>query len=297
MKQRKKTGYGPLDRAAPQSASTPLGAVEYVSSGGSAGPLHVALHGAMGGWDQSLLLAGSLLDEEARVLAVSRPGYLGTPLRAGKSPEQQADLLAALLDRLGEDKAFVLAISGGGPCALAFALRHPSRCRALVAVSTCGTVHRAPIPLSFLFKKALARLPGVPGYFRSKALKDPARLLERSVRNAESRRRMREDTAAMTLYTALVGSMFEDMTQRLAGTDNDIRITRTVALPLSQIATPTLVVHGTADAQAPFEPHARLLASEIPGARLLAIEGGEHMTLFTHRTQVSEAVRSFLGSH
>lgn len=285
----------PLAGAQPRRIDTPLGAVEYLESGGPDGPLHVALHGAMGGWDQSLLLARSLLPEEARVLAVSRPGYLGTPLASGVSPEGQADLLAALLDALGADKAVVLAISGGGPCALAFALRHPGRCSRLVLVSTCASVNTVRIPLSFSAKKLLARLPGVPAYFRRKALADPAKLLKRSVRDEGSRARMLADERSMALYIALVGSMFENMAGRLAGTDNDIRITRSVELPIARIAAPTLVVHGTDDERAPFEPHARRLSQEIPGARLLAVEGGEHMTLFTHRSLVRDAVREFLS--
>ena len=38
--------------------------------------------------------------------------------------------------------------------------------------------------------------------------------------------------------------------------------------PLSSIAAPTLVIHGTADPMFPPE-HGRALAEEIPGARLL----------------------------
>ena len=45
--------------------------------------------------------------------------------------------------------------------------------------------------------------------------------------------------------------------------------------PLSAIAVPTLVVHGTADPLFPLE-HGEALAEEIPGARLLVIEGAGH---------------------
>ena len=44
---------------------------------------------------------------------------------------------------------------------------------------------------------------------------------------------------------------------------------------LPEIAVPTLVVHGTADPMFPF-PHGEALAAEIPGARLLALEGAGH---------------------
>ena len=44
---------------------------------------------------------------------------------------------------------------------------------------------------------------------------------------------------------------------------------------LSSIAAPTLVIHGTADPMFPIE-HGEALAREIPGARLLRLEGAGH---------------------
>jgi pimeloyl-ACP methyl ester carboxylesterase len=45
--------------------------------------------------------------------------------------------------------------------------------------------------------------------------------------------------------------------------------------PLASITAPTLVVHGTADPMFPLE-HAQALAEEIPGSRLLPLEGAGH---------------------
>ena len=45
--------------------------------------------------------------------------------------------------------------------------------------------------------------------------------------------------------------------------------------PLSSIAAPTLVIHGTADPMFPPE-HGRALAEEIPGARLLLLASAGH---------------------
>src|SRR5689334_21400959 len=96
--------------------------LRYVSTG--EGEAILSVHGGMGGLDQSLLLAKALLGDarDRRVVAVSRPGYPGTALERGASPEQQADLYARLLDDLGIDTAWVTAISAGGPSALQFAL-------------------------------------------------------------------------------------------------------------------------------------------------------------------------------
>ncbi len=67
--------------------------------------------------------------------------------------------------------------------------------------------------------------------------------------------------------------------------------------PLEEIAVPVLIVHGTADRLVPFAQHAKALSSRIPGAELLAIEGGEHVALFTHREVVKAQVTAFLNSH
>jgi len=45
-----------------------------------------------------------------------------------------------------------------------------------------------------------------------------------------------------------------------------------------EIAAPTLVVHGTADPILPFK-HAEVLAAEIKGARLIALDGVGHQLL------------------
>jgi pimeloyl-ACP methyl ester carboxylesterase len=47
------------------------------------------------------------------------------------------------------------------------------------------------------------------------------------------------------------------------------------ATPLSAISVPALVIHGRADPMLPIG-HAEALAEEIPGARLLALEGAGH---------------------
>lgn len=67
-----------------------------------------------------------------RVIAMSRFGYLRTPMPADSSPAAQADAHVCLLDALGIAKAAVLGGSAGGPSALQMAIRHPDRVRALV---------------------------------------------------------------------------------------------------------------------------------------------------------------------
>jgi pimeloyl-ACP methyl ester carboxylesterase len=257
----------------------------------------LALHGAMGGYDQGLILAGTIGEPGYRYLAVSRPGYLGTPLTAGRTAQEQADLCADLLDALGIDRTAVLAVSGGGPCALQFALRHPARRWGLVLVSTCSGKIEDRVPLAFHLIKLLARWPWFAAAMRRRAERDPAAAARRSIPDPVVRAPTLQDPDAGPLFTALLRSTSDRMALRLPGTENDIRVTRTTTYLLEQIAVPVLVVHGTADRLVPFPQHGQALATRIPGAKLVAIEGGEHVAIFTQRAAVRTRVTQFLREH
>ena len=278
----------------PALARTPMGPVEYAEYG--EGPAVLALHGAMGGWDQSLLLARTLADGGHRFLGLSRPGYLGTPLAAGRSPEEQADLYAAVLDVLGVRDAAVMAVSGGGPSALHFALRHRARCRALVLVSTCGGRVETRLPLAFQVLRLAARWPGLAGAMERKAKRDPEASLRRSIPDPVLRERTLRGSGG-PLLRELVATTSDRMALRLRGTLNDVAVTRARDYPLERIDVPVLVVHGTGDRAVPFEPHGKVLAARIPGAELVALDGGDHVAIFTHRDEARPRVVRFLAAH
>ena len=164
----------------PSMIETRQGAVECARFG--RGPSVLLLHGAMGGYDQGLLLAAAAAGSSGfDFIAVSRPGYLGTPLALGQTPEQQADLCAALLDALAIPRAAVIAISGGGQCALQFALRHPGRCCSLVMISACSAPIAVRLPLRFHLLGLIAHLPAVAAVMRKKMRSDPDRAVSQSI--------------------------------------------------------------------------------------------------------------------
>lgn len=116
----------------------------------------------------------------------------------------------------------------------------------------------------------------------------------RSFADAEVCARTLRDPEAGPLFVALLSSTCDRMNQRLAGTENDINITRMTSYPLERISVPTLVIHGTADCMVPYQLHAQALATRIPDVELLTIEGGEHVAIFTHRKEVKSRVSRFL---
>lgn len=277
----------------PAVADTSRGRIEYASFG--SGPAVLCLHGAMGGYDQGLLLARTIGEPGYRYIGPSRPGYLGTPISSGRSPEEQADLFASLLDSLRVDRVAVMAVSGGGPSAIHFALRHRDRCWGLVLVSTCADRLESKPPLSFAIRKLLLRVPGMAAAARRKVLADPESAARRSVTNPELFDRLRRDSNAWALLCELQASTTDRMVQRFRGTDNDVHVSRTRSYPLEDVRVPTLVVHGSADPMVPFEANGAAFARRIPGAKLVVLEGGEHAAIFTHRHEAQSAVTAFLA--
>jgi len=175
-------------------------------------------------------------------------------------------------------------------------VRHPDRCWALVLVSTCAGPITTRIPLSYHVTKHLLRWSWLAEVMRRRAARDPGRAAARSIADPVLRDRTLRDPEAGTLFRELLASTMDRPGLRLAGTDNDIAVTRSAEYPLERIASPTLVVHGTADRVVGCE-HAWTLATRIPGAELLAVEGGEHVAIFTHREQVRTRVTAFLRRH
>jgi len=278
-----------------RTVATPQGPIEYAEFG--EGPAVLALHGAMGGHDQGLILARSAGFTGFRAIAPSRPGYLGTPLTSGRTPEEQADLYAALLEAAGVRTAAVVAVSGGGPSALQLALRHPGRCRALVLISAASSRIDARPPLAWHVLRLAARWPALLRAMRRRAARDPERAASRSIPDPGQRARLLQDREAWPLMQELQQSTSDRMALRIPGTENDIATTRgKLELPLDELAVPVLVVHGTADRLAPFA-HGQAVASRAPGAELLRIDGGEHACLFTHLAEIRGRIASFLAAH
>jgi pimeloyl-ACP methyl ester carboxylesterase len=125
--------------------ATALGSVEAEAHG--AGAPVIVVHGSPGGIDAARMMARFLPPGRFRGIVLSRPGYLGTPLDpADTSIDHEADLLAAVLDTLGVDRAGVLAWSGGGPSAYRLAVRHPGRVSSLIQVAAVSSRWVAPTP-------------------------------------------------------------------------------------------------------------------------------------------------------
>jgi pimeloyl-ACP methyl ester carboxylesterase len=188
------------------------------------------------------------------------PGYTGASLLGDA---------IALLDAYGLPAAHLVGVSSGGALVQLLALDFPSRVLSLVLISTSPAVpgdRSLPAPSA-----AFAEFAGsaTVDWSDENSLRDYlvayARVLagdERPFDEAEARDFVQRDLERADDIAALQN---HDL---LADDDRPRR-------PLSTIETPTLVIHGTADPMFPL-PHGQALAAEIPGARLLRIEGAGH---------------------
>lgn len=144
-----------------QIVQTPCGPIEYALAGD--GPPVLVVHGAGGGYDQGLEIGDPLVNSGFRVIAMSRFGYLRTPLPGDASASAQADAHACLLDALKISRAAVVGASAGAPSSMQFALRYPDRCGAMILLVPAAYVPRpdgappmrTPAGTEFLFNTAL----------------------------------------------------------------------------------------------------------------------------------------------
>ncbi len=262
-------------------AGTANGPVEYAVVGAGA-PVLVA-HGTPGGYDQALVIADLLAGLPVQVVAPSRPGYLRTPLASGQTFEQQADLFAALLDHLGLDRVVMLGASGGGPSAVQFALRYPQRVTCLVLWE--AVTARMPLDVRGITQGPVTWK--VTGWLVTRLMRArPGLFLPAAIAN---------DPDRLAVALTLVETTFP-LDIRREGTLNDARwVTTLPGLPLHAVSVPTLLLHGTKDANVP-PAQSVAAAAAIPGARFVSVEGGDHATtLFL--PQAADALREFIQRH
>jgi pimeloyl-ACP methyl ester carboxylesterase len=273
-------------RAGGQVLNTDRGPIEYATMGTGTGPAVLVSHGTPGGYDQGLAVAEFLGCSRLLFIAVSRPGYLGTPLEVGRTPQEQADAFAALLDALGLRDAAVIGVSGGGPSAIQFALRHPDRCWTLVLISAI-TQNRpaAQRPLGWKLLHWAAMSSDLVGWLVTGLL--------RGVTSAISRQEC--GRARAELMRRLAAAVVPASLRRAGHANDSAQFGLLPDHTPGGITCPTLIIHGTADGPVPLV-HAQAAAAAILNAELVAVSGGGHGTFFRSEGLASKVVE-FLESH
>lgn len=286
--------------AASEVVETARGPVELARRGEA--PFVMVLHGGPGGHDQGFA-AGALLEAGFGVLAPSRPGYLRTPLETGPTWEEQADAMAALLDVLGIERVTPYGISAGGPSAITFAARHPDRTSALLLACAVTQRYAPEVPawVKALFLSGAGTWAQLLLFDRFPRFTARQMLNQESALPARENARLAAEIAASPEKRALARQLVSTMTPydlRRAGLENDlVQLAAIERLPFERVQCPTLVAHGTADADVPFAD-GEAAAREIPNAELYRVENGWHLlNLSDGAANFERAQVDFLRKH
>jgi pimeloyl-ACP methyl ester carboxylesterase len=243
---------------------------------GEGEPVLVLIHGSflsLYSWRNVL----QPLAQHGKVIAFDRPafGLTSRPLPRPQdhsnpySPEAQADVIIALLDRLGIQQAVLVGSSAGGTTAILAALRHPQRVQALVLVD--AMVYSGYAVSEFpRWLRALLWALGPPGAL-------PVRLLipllhDKVIRSFwHDPSRLSPDVLAR-YRMGLHLRRWDQTWWRLILSSHALNL----EAQLDRLRVPILVVSGEQDRAVPLDQSLRLAAA-LPVAEMVAIPDCGHL--------------------
>jgi pimeloyl-ACP methyl ester carboxylesterase len=258
-------------------AQTNQGMIEYRSEGPETGPAMLILNGGHTDCDSLVPNLGLLLNLSYRVIIPSRPGYGRTPLSTGKTTEEAADAMVALLDALDIEKTSIMAISAGGRTALQLAGRHPARVEKLIL--QCALSHDDWLDTKTNLAAYAMFNPITEGVFwaifRAMAWTYPTQILKTMMGNlttldpADVIERMTPEEQQLALR-------FLTECRSRRGFLNDIKQR---SGDLNRITAPTLIIHSHFDSSVDFT-HAEYSARHISHAQLFDVAAESHFMWF-----------------
>ena len=191
------------------------------------------------------------------------------PGQPGYTADDLIDDAVGVLGAYGIAAAHLVGVSAGGAFVQLLALDCPDRVLSLVLVSSSPALfdgrHLPPPAEEFGRFASTAQVNWSDADSVTDYVVDYTRLLaggRRSFDEAAARALVRSDVERARDFTAAQNHEAIADGERSRG-------------PLSSIAVPTLVIHGTADPMFPIG-HGQALAQEIPGAALLPLDGAGH---------------------
>lgn len=273
--------------------ATHCGTIEYQEAGKGV-PLLI-VHGAGGGHDQGMAFAGALAHSGIRVIAMSRFGYLRTPMPADASPATQADAHVCLLDALGIRQAAVLGASAGAPSAMQMAIRHPGRVSALALIVPIAykpsTLVDSAQKLSPFAEKVLMQLISSDFVFwvalhvaRDQIIKRVLATPPELVASASPIERAR--------VNAMADNILPVSARALGLRDDSLLGIGLPSYPLELISAPTLIVSARDDRFGTYAS-SQYTASQITGAKFIGYNKGGHV-LVGHEKNIRAEIMKLL---
>jgi class 3 adenylate cyclase len=230
--------------------------------------------------EPTLQTIGGRIGRFARVITYDRRGSgLSDPMIGAPTLEEQMDDVIAVMDAVGTERAALFGTLEGGPLAALFAATYPDRVSALILYATFARGSWAP-DYDWTWKKEVraARMDEllsrwgeglVTGGIAPSRLTDP-----RFVEWAARMERLAASPATIRKIMDLIGEF-------------DVRHV------LPSIRVPTLVMHRRQDTFLDVR-HGEYIASHVPGARFVALEGSDNLFTVGDVDSVLGEIEEFL---
>ncbi|MBK1694110.1 alpha/beta hydrolase [Chromatium weissei] len=259
---------------------------------GSGSTLILLLHGSflsLRSWRHVL----TKLSNDATVVAIDRPvcGFTSRPIPKSNgaalySAEAQSDLIAALIEQLGFERAILIGHSTGGTVALLTALRHSNRVQALVLVGAMIYSGYATSQLPMPVQRMMTTLK--PLFVKLMRVMIQ-RLYTKALRALwHHQERFTDDDIAAYRADFMIDSWDRAFFESFLATHRlnlDAR--------LSELMQPVLVVSGEQDRAVKLVESQRL-ANELPNAKLVVISDCGHIPHEETPDAFLAAVNAFL---
>jgi 3-oxoadipate enol-lactonase len=229
--------------------------------------------GTTGGiWDGVVAALGP----ERRVLRYDHRGHGSSPAPHGPyTLEQLGTDVLALLDALELERVSFCGVSLGGMVAQWLGIHAPERLERLVI--QCSSPYLGPAS-AWSQRAAMVRAAQSVGAV-AEAVVERWLTPEFAAAHPEVRRR---------LHGMLLATPYESYAaccEAIGAMD--------LRAELARITVPTLVIGAERDPSTPVEPHARLMAESIPGARLVVVEDAAHLA----GVQRPQALAALIAEH
>lgn len=256
------------------------GRFSYEAAGDPASPPLVFLHGIGGaarGWRGQLVF----FKDRYRAIAWDMPGYGGSAPLPAVSIATLADALQDFLQQIGAAKPILVGHSIGGMIVQQFLVQHPGVARAVVLAQTSPAFGNAAGDWQKNFIDA--RFGPLD---RGETMRTLAPSLVRDIVGDDP------DPAGLELARDCMASVPEATYRAtmLSMLGFDLRAA------LKDIPVPTLVLSGSRDKNAPAPTMAKM-ASTIPAAEYVEIEGAGHLVNLERPKTFNAALDQFLSAH